>query len=90
MLTNFPAHNLVQVVTINIFTEEDHQEEILMTQMISDHQEEDHPEEIHQKEEGYQTGNLDIQEDCLYHLWDPQEEDHTETMEIKMMDSNLT
>jgi len=107
MSTNFPAHNPIQARMIKTHTEEDHPEEIPTTLTILDCQEEDHPEEDcldHLKEEGYQIGSPDIQEeDCLDPPRDPQEEDcqaqghqedhhpeTPETIEIKMMDSDST
>jgi len=73
MLTNFLAHNPIQARMIKTHTEEDRPEEILTILMILDCQEEDCPEEDrpeedcldHLKEEGYQIGSPDIQEeDC--------------------------
>jgi len=71
MSTNFPAHNPIQARTIKTRTKEDHPEEIPTILMILDRQEEDRPEEDrpeedhldHPKEEGYQIGNSDIQEE---------------------------
>jgi len=87
---------------IKTHTKEDRPEEILTILMILDRQEEDHPEEDHPeedhldhpKEEGYQIGNSDIQEeDCPDPLRDPQEDcrlETPETIEIKTMDSDST
>jgi len=81
-INKLPVLSPVWVKMIKMLTEEDHLEEIPTILTISDHQEEDCTEEDH-LEEDYQIGSLDIQEED-HHL------ETLETMEIKMVDSDLT